>query len=1809
MKIEYSLNGGSGWIPITNNYTGVSGSTNAYNWTPIPDNRSETCIVRVSDNRTAFTSTVTDTSNANFTILPQINIYLPAVNDNLTASASGTQAIRWNYTGHTIDKVNIDYYDGANWTSIQTNINNTNNAATYFWPSVPAVKNSQAKVRVTDIDMANVTNQSGIFNIRGYLNLTAPNGNQNWAVGSTNNLITWSSSAINTVNVSYSLNNGSNGTWTYLGVAASSPYTWNISNNSQVSNQVKVMIADQDDFNTTSTSPATFAIIPVLGLQHPQSGDNVTAEESYNITWTSKGVGADNVYLQYTPTGLVGGNWTNVTDAAVPNGASGGYFLWNPVPAGPLSNYYKLRVIYAGNANATVTGDDYFNLRGKITVVAPDGGESWQIGEIHNITWTRKGYISAVDISYSYNNGTNWTTLPNAAGVNASSGTWSWNITPDTTTARQAKIMVADSNNPAVVFDVSGAPFELKGRIDIAQPNASGIVLTYDGGQSNYNIMWSKVGNISSVNLSYSTNNGTTYSNPIATNIYSTASPYAWTIPDSIGGNLRVKVEDYDNPAVNTTSANNFAIKGAIQVLSPNGNESWLVGTNQSIQWNTTGTYPGNVKIYFSDNSGTNWTELGQVGAGQHNVTQTWYWDPVPDNITASGLIRVATQVNNASVDVSDDSNNTFKIRGNVLVTQPNGGEVWFANETNRQIRWTATGTVTPVKIEYSTGGSYNLVTNNYTGVSGINIYNWTPIPPSVNSENCRVRVSDNRSAFAEVNSTSNNTFSIRPQIFILQPLSNDNVTAAANGTQAIRWNYTGSTIGDVKVQYTPNGTTWYDVDPDNANLKAENGSTYFWPNVPTLKTSQAKIRVYDVNNTNVVANSSTFNIRGYLNLTSPIGNENWLVGSSQFIQWQSAAITLVNVSYSLNGINWTPLGSSATSPYTWNISNSSQVSNSVKVMVADQYDFNTTSTSPTTFALLPVLGIQHPQSGDNVTAEEYYNITWTSKGLGADNVYLQYTPTGLTGGNWTNVTDAAVPNGASGGYYIWNPVPAGPLSNYCKLKVTYVNNANATVTGDDYFNLRGNLTVTRPVGGETWNISTTENITWTKKGNIPTVDIAYSLNNGNAGTWVPIATVNASDLVYPWNITNVTTTLGKIKIADSANPDIVYNVSTGLFSIKGRIAITYPTDPGIVMFYGNTSNITWQKFGDIPYINISYSADGGGTYPNQIANNLSGSSYSWEVPDAISNTLRIKVWDSADPAVSSTSANNFSIFGKIKVDKPDSPTEPPWIYGTTQTIQWTRNGTFYYFNIDGSSNGFADENQTWPIATNVYSVTNTSFFNYTLTGVVGEHISNNVKIRVSDAAAGRSSLVHDESDNPFIIKGKLTIIQPNGNESWSAGTNQTLRWDTGGNISNVKLEYLDGINSIPQTIIGSTASGSGIHDYIWNVSDNAVNNTTQAYIKVTDVNDESVNDTSDNPFLIKGSVTLLTPNGGERLLVNDNYNVTWTKTGNYKPAVLDTVKIEYSTNGTGGPFKSMHNVSSYSADQVPADAGYFSWQVDDDLSNNVRVRITRNADNVSVPASYSNSSLSIIGKLTVQEPGPGVAWNANDTYTIKWQRQGSIGLVDIGYFVNGTNYQPIVSSWPGSSSGNTTGNYSWNINNTTGIVSPNVTINVSDHNDSSVYNLSQQFRIIPKFLVTAPAGGDKLVANRQMYITWASWGGDFGPVNITYTDIDNGNQSYIINASAPNLGSYQWMVNDTLSDNVRVRISYPDYSAAYNDSGPFYIWPNYTVKAPTSSADHKWPVDTVQQIKWNCTSAKADYVNILYSIDGGLNYRRRSRQ
>jgi hypothetical protein len=60
-----------------------------------------------------------------------------------------------------------------------------------------------------------------------------------------------------------------------------------------------------------------------------------------------------------------------------------------------------------------------------ITVTSPNGGESWNAGSTHTITWSGTGSVGNVKIEYSTNDGSSWSTITSST---ANDGSYSWTV-------------------------------------------------------------------------------------------------------------------------------------------------------------------------------------------------------------------------------------------------------------------------------------------------------------------------------------------------------------------------------------------------------------------------------------------------------------------------------------------------------------------------------------------------------------------------------------------------------------------------------------------------------------------------------------------------------------------------------------------------------------------------------------------------------------------------------------------------------------------------------------------------------------------------------------------------------------------------------------------------------------------------------------------------------------------------------------------------------------------------------------------------------------------------------------------------------------------------------------------------------------------------------------------------------------------------------------------------------------------------------------------------------------------------------------
>jgi len=90
-----------------------------------------------------------------------------------------------------------------------------------------------------------------------------------------------------------------------------------------------------------------------------------------------------------------------------------------------------------------------------LTLLAPNGGESWGVGSIQNIIWNSTGAIANVKLEYSINNGTNWTTI---IASTTNDGSESWTIPNAVSNQCLLRISDAADGNPV---DASDAVFAI----------------------------------------------------------------------------------------------------------------------------------------------------------------------------------------------------------------------------------------------------------------------------------------------------------------------------------------------------------------------------------------------------------------------------------------------------------------------------------------------------------------------------------------------------------------------------------------------------------------------------------------------------------------------------------------------------------------------------------------------------------------------------------------------------------------------------------------------------------------------------------------------------------------------------------------------------------------------------------------------------------------------------------------------------------------------------------------------------------------------------------------------------------------------------------------------------------------------------------------------------------------------------------------------------------------------------------------------------------------------------------------------------
>jgi len=198
-----------------------------------------------------------------------------------------------------------------------------------------------------------------------------------------------------------------------------------------------------DDANTVSSQDTFTFVRPVPAVSTPNGGEQVKILSQIAISW-AWGC-PDSVEISLSTNN--GSSWAPLAMAA------GSPYMWN-VPMQPTTQAL-IRVRDIHDTTRADVSDSAFTLfnSAAVSVTSPDGGEVWQGGTQHTITWSSVA-IDSIKIEYSTNNGAAWSVV--VADTPASLGSYDWMV-PNILTS-QGLIRITDLFNNSVV-DQSDAPF------------------------------------------------------------------------------------------------------------------------------------------------------------------------------------------------------------------------------------------------------------------------------------------------------------------------------------------------------------------------------------------------------------------------------------------------------------------------------------------------------------------------------------------------------------------------------------------------------------------------------------------------------------------------------------------------------------------------------------------------------------------------------------------------------------------------------------------------------------------------------------------------------------------------------------------------------------------------------------------------------------------------------------------------------------------------------------------------------------------------------------------------------------------------------------------------------------------------------------------------------------------------------------------------------------------------------------------------------------------------------------------------------
>jgi hypothetical protein len=1286
-----------------------------------------------------------------------------------------------------------------------------------------------------------------------------PNGGESWITGSSQS-ITWGTGGLGG-NVSIELNRSySAGGWEFLTASTANDGSWTWMVTTPTTSAARVRITSVETPSATDVSNGDFSITqPQLTVTAPNGGETWPVATSQTISWTLSGA-SGNVVVQLDRS-FPSGSWETL---ATTSAAS---YAWTVTA--PATGNARVRAYLQSSPSVADTSNASFAIiEPSLTVTSPNGGEVLTPGSLAVIRWTKQ-YLSGsvkVEINRGYPAGT-WVTLAASVSVD----TLLWTVDQNgTTTAR----MRVTSNTYSSATDISNADFTvLTPSLAVTSPNGGEI---WNAGTA-HTLRWSRVNLSGAMNVYINRDYPGGAWTPLAVSV--TADTFVWNVVTPYSNTARMRVSSVTVPGFSDESNADFVIGTGIMIAAPNGAESWVVGSAQTISW----------------------TRYNAAGAATVQVNRTYpggAWETLSSSVTTSSLAWTVTGPGttaarvrvflNASPSVGDTSDGTFSIPApNLTLTAPNGAEQW-ATGSLQTISWTRTDAAGNVTVQLNRsypGASWETLTATAAG----NSLAWTVTSPATSTVRVRIYLT----ASPTVGDTSAQNFSIGvPQLALFAPDGGE--TWLVGEAQTIRWSRQFAT-GDVRVLLNrsyPNGS-WETL------ATAVAVDTFRWT-VTSPTTAAARVRVYLVSNLSV-ADTSAANftiIAPGMTVTSPNGGEQWSISSAVNIAWARANAdgpVTVALNRSYPGGAWQTLSASETgSSMIWTVSGA--ISSTARVRVTLNSNSSVTDESNANFTIVqPALTLAAPNGGETYTLGGPLTVRWSRTAApGTVTVFLNRS---YPNNDWETLASSV---GADS--FAWTA--SGGASSVCRVKIRL--NSDTTISDLSAANFSlvlRTLTLTTHNGGETLYTGSTSTVSFTRSN--ATGNATIQLNRDYpAGSWETLSsTVSTSS--YNWNVSGSPSSAARLRIFLTSQ-SYVGDTSNANFAIAIPALVLTSPNGGEQWILATSHSISWTRAGVSENVRLELKRN----YPSgsweTIASSVAGSAYVWTVSGATSTDARVRVVSTITSTLADTSDASFSIIGPPLTLSSPNGGEIANI-GFPFIVRWLR--------VNAPGEAQVELNRSWPSGSwELLGSATADSLVWSVTGPAST--AARVRIYLASAPVGDTSAANFTIQQPA-----LALTSPVGGERWATENSYSITWTRTGLSGGVRIE----LNSdYPAGAWVALASGQTGNSYSWTISESP---TESARIRVLYEAQPQLADTSGDFAIVEHGITLLRPNGGDTLVVGQAYTLRWLRSG-----VPGAVKVELNRNYPSGSWESLHGGTT---------ADTLVWTVAGSDAMHARVRVS----------------------------------------------------------------------------------------------------------------------------------------------------------------------------------------------------------------------------------------------------------------------------